>query len=116
MAELLTGTNLPNVTAKGDLIVGTSAGNASRLPVGADAKIPIADSNATSNITYALPWIQKWQTNMWYSASAGSSTSASLGDGSLRVVPIYVPNYCTLKAIAAEVTVAGGANSVIRLG
>lgn len=45
-----------------------------------------------------------------------AATSATLGNGSLRVMPFYLPNAVTLSRIGAEVTAAGDAGSTIRLG
>jgi hypothetical protein len=70
-------------------------------------------SAASSSATFPF---QTMQSGSWYSASNNASTSASLGNGTLRVAPLYIPNACTLAAIAAEVTGAGSTGSVVRLG
>jgi len=44
------------------------------------------------------------------------STSAALGNGTLRAVPFYVPNTVTLTKIGSEITIVGEAGSKLRLG
>jgi len=46
----------------------------------------------------------------------GSSTSAVLGVGTLRVTPVYIPTAVTITKLGAEVTSAGEAGSKVRLG
>jgi hypothetical protein len=45
-----------------------------------------------------------------------SSTANTLGNGTLRVFPWYLPHSCTLTAIGAEVTLVGDVASTFRLG
>lgn len=47
---------------------------------------------------------------------AATSTSNTLTNTQLRLVPWYVPSSCTLSRIGAEVTATGEAGSKIRLG
>lgn len=42
--------------------------------------------------------------------------AATLGVGTLRVIPFYVPNQITIATIGSEATVAGDSGSKIRLG
>src|SRR2546421_670259 len=58
---------------------------------------------------------QKWTSGSWYTASSSSSTSNLLGNTTVRVAPIYIPNAVTLNAIAGEITGAGSEGSVFRL-
>lgn len=44
------------------------------------------------------------------------STSSTQGVGSLKLMPWIVPNACTLSRMGAEVTSAGEAGSLVRLG
>lgn len=61
----------------------------------------------------ALPMVS----GRYYFAPAGAhTTSASLGNGSLRLSPFFVPNPVTLSRIGGEITVVGDAASVLRLG
>lgn len=59
-----------------------------------------------------------WTTGRYYFLpnTTNVSTSATLGTGTLRAVPFFVPNQTTIKRLGAEVTSAGDANSKIRLG
>lgn len=44
------------------------------------------------------------------------STSAALGNGTLRAVPFYVPNTIAITKVGSEITGAGDAGSKLRLG
>lgn len=44
------------------------------------------------------------------------STSAALGNGTLRAVPFYVPNPVSITKVGSEITVVGEAGSKLRLG
>jgi hypothetical protein len=59
-----------------------------------------------------------WQTGRYYFTpnAAGVGTSNTLGNGTLRLVPFWVPNAVTLDQLGAEITAAGAAGSVLRLG
>jgi hypothetical protein len=46
---------LSTVTTKGDLMVGTGAGAVSRLGVGTDGQVPVADSASATGIKWATP-------------------------------------------------------------
>ena len=53
----------------------------------------------------------------YYTYSPNSSTtSATLGNGTLRLVPWFVPNAVTITRIGAEVTSTGEAGSKYRIG
>lgn len=45
-----------------------------------------------------------------------AATSNTLGNGTLRVFPLYIPNQITLTKIGAEVTSTGEAGSKFRIG
>jgi hypothetical protein len=51
-----------------------------------------------------------------YYATAGTTTTTSPPNQSLRVTPLYVPRALTLDRIGLDVTTAGQAGAVIRLG
>ncbi|UUG69986.1 glycoside hydrolase [Arthrobacter phage Zucker] len=46
----------------------------------------------------------------------GTTTNNSLGNGTLRATPWYVPRAVTVSRIGAEITAAGDAGSTLRLG
>lgn len=48
--------------------------------------------------------------------SAATSTSATLGNGSLRVSPFVLPNDLSISHIGVDVTLAGEAGSTFRVG
>jgi hypothetical protein len=50
----VTGPNLPTVSARGDLVVGTGAGAASLLPVGTDAYVLTLDSAQSTGMKWAV--------------------------------------------------------------
>jgi len=49
-------------------------------------------------------------------ATTSLTTSGATGNGTMRTTPFYVPRALTLSRITAEVTAAGDAASVVRLG
>lgn len=59
----------------------------------------------------------KTGSGLYYAVSpAGSVGTGTLGTGTLRVLPFYVPNAVTLLAVVAEVTGAGDSGSTYLLG
>ena len=59
-----------------------------------------------------------WATGFTYQVPVPSAinTASTMGVGTLRCAPFYVPNAITLTKIGAEVTVIGDAGSKVRLG
>lgn len=53
---------------------------------------------------------------VWTSGPFATSTSAILGNGTLRLVPWWVPRAITIVRIGAEITAVGEAGSKLRLG
>lgn len=49
-------------------------------------------------------------------AGSGTSTDATLGFGTVRVVPVFVPRTLTITRIGAEVTSGGTAGNTFRIG
>lgn len=62
--------------------------------------------------------VYRWVSGRYYFApnTMSISTSATLGVGTLRAVPFWIPMQTTLSKLGAEVTIVGDAGSVIRLG
>lgn len=62
--------------------------------------------------------MKPWVSGRYYFApnSSGSSTSAVLGVGTLRMTPFWVPNQVTLARIGIAVTLIGDVGSLFRLG
>lgn len=56
------------------------------------------------------------QTGKYMAIGQSTSTSGSLGGGTLRLIPHYIPHQITIDRVCAEVTVAGDVGSVVRLG
>jgi hypothetical protein len=81
---------------------------------------PIAVNPVTGVLTYggATASDGVLASGLYYFTNQANSvtTSATLGVGTLRVSPFYVPNTVTLSRIGAEVTSAGEAGSKFRLG
>jgi hypothetical protein len=51
----------------------------------------------------------------YYSTTSSLSTSSTLGVGTLRLAPWFVPNACRISRIGAEVTSGGDSGSKLRL-
>jgi hypothetical protein len=49
----------------------------------------------------------------YYQPNLGMATSVTLGNGTLRVQPVYIPIGCTIQALFSEFTVAGDAPSLL---
>ena len=64
------------------------------------------------------PYSQNWQSGRYYALpNYGSlTTNNSLGVGTLRATPFWVPNAITVSQLLFEVTTGGDATSVYRLG
>ncbi|HKX73157.1 MAG TPA: right-handed parallel beta-helix repeat-containing protein [Candidatus Saccharimonadales bacterium] len=55
----------------------------------------------------------------WYFfpvSQAAASTNATLGNGTLRLVPFYLPQATSISRIGSEISVVGQAGSLLRLG
>lgn len=74
----------------------------------------------------AIPDLTRWyegskgayRPGCWYqcSPSVSVTTNNALGNGILRVAPMFVPRGITLDRLGLEVTGAGDADSVLRIG
>lgn len=64
------------------------------------------------------PFASAWQSGRYYflPGFVSVTTSATLGVGTARAVPFWVPNRVTLTRLGAEITSAGEAGSKFRLG
>lgn len=71
-------------------------------------------SNAPSALTESSALIITGQ-GLYYQGQSGTSTSATLGNGSLRLAPVFIPVVCTIKAMFAEFTAAGDAGSTLAM-
>lgn len=74
--------------------------------------MPISTGTAVPNVGQPV----RSQSSHYFFLSPTASTSATLGNGTLRAAPIYVPKRVTLDRIGAEVTSLGDVGSKVRLG
>lgn len=110
------------VTTKGDLLAATGNAAVDRLAAGSNGKILVADSSAATGLAWADAYaalMLKGKSGYYYfTASQGNSTTtATHGNGTLRLHPEVIPaGGITIDRVGAEVTSAGNAASVVRLG
>ena len=102
--------------------------SASALVPGGGGLVPIQDiasrvhggglAVSGGKLANSAPYSQPWQSGRYYFIpNMGSvSTSVTLGNGTLRATPFWVPSQITVERIGSEVTVVGDAASVLRLG
>jgi hypothetical protein len=69
-----------------------------------------------SNTLLGDPTSAGWTTGRYYYLPTCSTSTAVLSGDVLRAVPFYVPNRVTISSLACEVTVAGDAGCVVRMG
>lgn len=72
-------------------------------------------SNAALDPIYPPPTLPSGTYFFPYSAYA-QSTSNTLGNGTLRLAPAYMPSAVTVSRVAAEITALGDAGSTFRMG
>jgi hypothetical protein len=112
LADHMTLADLVNDIASGsngDIVYwnGTRLVTVTRAALAADAALTAALSTAMTPLV----------TGRYYRVPNGSvSTSAALGNGTLRVVRKYIPTSTTITRIGAEVTVIGDVGSKFRIG
>lgn len=76
-----------------------------------------ADGSITATkLAVPLAWGKLVSGNYYSTASQGSATTGVWTSGQLRLAPFWLPNAVSLSKIGAEVTSAGDAGSVVRLG
>jgi hypothetical protein len=78
-----------------------------------------ADARISAALPYALNLISPQayvSGNYYYCNGLSTATTAALGNGSLRVSPWLVTTTLSLAALFIDLTVAGDANSVFRVG
>jgi hypothetical protein len=74
------------------------------------------------SITYGIrggtPNAPGWASGRYYMCpnTNSLSTSAALGNNTLRAVPFYVPNAVSVAKVGSEITIVGEAGSKLRLG
>lgn len=78
----------------------------------------VADTSTDDAGSLAIGIPYKVGTALYYfpQAGSGASTDATLGFGTVRVVPVFVPKTLTITRIGAEVTSAGTAGNTFRIG
>lgn len=110
------------VTTKGDLLVATAANTITRLGAGANGRVLAADSTQTEGLAWTLAYaaltFMPTSGRYYYSYSQGIVTTSNiLGNNTLRFHPqIIPPGGMTIDRVGVEVSVAGNAGAVIRLG
>lgn len=57
-----------------------------------------------------------FKSNVWYYLGLTATTANTLGNGTLRLCPVFIPIEKTLDRIGAEITGAGESGSTLRLG
>lgn len=78
---------------------------------------PIAVNVNTGDLTYSAADPLPASGNYFYTASDGvASTAATLGNGTLRLVPWIVSQPMTIDRLGAEVTIIGDVSSKFRIG
>lgn len=103
------------INAKGDLIVGTAADTISRLPVGTDGTILVADSSATEGIK----WFQQplvHSSDKYYAGLVTSGSGFVTGLGTAYLTPFFVTKTTTYTKIAVRVLSGASAGRTARLG
>ncbi len=112
------------LTTKGDLFAATGSGVLSRLGVGINGQIVVADSAASTGLRWmssgavsgVLPYDP--QTGEWITATTtGTSTANAYLTGRMYLEPIDVPTAKTFDRIGTNITATGtGSGQVVRLG
>lgn len=69
-----------------------------------------------SNTLFGSPFGIMRSAEYYWALNGLTTTSVTLGNGTLRVAPMWVPNAVTLTRIGIGVTVAGDATAKVRLG
>jgi hypothetical protein len=118
--ETVLGTNPLSRTvidAKGDLIAGTAADTAAAVTAGADRTLLRADSNATPGVRWGLDAIRTrstyWHLNSHLNTPAGTAWPIL---SRAYYVPFFLPGRNVITAVGVNVTAAGNAGNVVRLG
>lgn len=76
----------------------------------------ILDSNFLSALGLPVAQVTNERTFLQAGATGAPTTNGALGNQNLRLSPMLVPNLLTISQLGAEITVAGEAGSVLRLG
>lgn len=106
------------VDAKGDLLAGTAADTIARLAVGTNGQRLAADSTQTTGLSwttpdppYGLPLISGT-----YIAPGGIRSTVAMTQSVEYAAPVYIVQAGTIVRVGVEVTAAGAASTVIRIG
>lgn len=111
------------VTAKGDLIAATGSGVVDNVAVGTNGTVLTADSTAAAGVAYTLPYKLGLPLNIYGPVAVGSytrsgpdwSSACAFSTDGFKAVPFWAPVTAS-ATLALKVSVAGGANSIMRIG
>lgn len=116
-ASTVTGTALVASTAdaKGDLYVATAADTVTRLAVGSDGTLPVANAGASAGLNYGYGEVGGLfgATRAKTTIKAANfdptfiSTGQGLADGQIRAVPVYLPYSATITGVVWMVHTQG---------
>jgi len=101
--------------AKGDLAVGTGADTASKLTVGSNGKVLMANSGEATGLKWSnIP--AAYVTGQYIRPLIGTVLTFALTANRMFLGPIQVFKTVTIDQLACNISVVGGAGSVIRMG
>jgi len=106
-------------TATTDNILQSVAGAwKSRTPTQVKAALAIAESDVSGLVADLGILLRQMASGLYYYTASQhtSTTNATGGNGTLRLVPWIVPKAITITKLGAEVTVVGESGSKVRLG
>lgn len=108
-------------TTKGDLLVASASSTIARQAVGSNGQLLASDSTQANGVKWAsllTTPTYAYRTGKWYGTVSPNNitTSVTLGNNTLRVMPWYIASVITIVAVQAEITVVGQAASTIRIG
>jgi len=102
---------------KGDIVAATGSNAASKIPVGSNGKVLVADSNSSNGLIYA-----KQQASHLFSSGGYTPTHVRTGDSTQNTnrawfLPIVIDKRTAFDRIAiVHAATIAGAGSVVRLG
>jgi hypothetical protein len=116
--HLHTGTYVPLslVDAKGDLLVASADDTLTRVGVGTDGKVPVADTNSPSGLLWARP-APVLHAPLKYTSTGITTTAGGPTANRMYLQPIVMSRRLTIDRLAVNHTATvAGAGSVVRLG